>query len=74
MGDCYIELPFNLAKPKRFPRGSYIHYRGRKFEIMSNVRPEFDSKTGGYKYTLKFEAQQSHMKRCRTFWLKGEQD
>ncbi|MBD5585079.1 MAG: hypothetical protein HDQ88_08350, partial [Clostridia bacterium] len=72
MGDCYIELPFSLAKPKRFPRGSYIHYRGRKFEIMSNVRPEFDSKTGGYRYTLRFEAQQSHMKRRKLFWLKSK--
>lgn len=72
MGDCYIELPFNLVKPQHFPRGSYIYYNGRKFEIMSNVRPEFDSKTGGYKYTLKFEAQQNHMKRRRTFWLKSK--
>lgn len=72
MGDYYIELPFNLAKPKRFPRGSYIYYQGRKFEIMSNVRPEFDSKNGGYKYTLKFEAQQNRMKRRRTFWLKSK--
>lgn len=72
MGDYYVELPFNLAKPKRFPRGCHILYQGRKFEIMSNIRPEFDSKTGGYKYTLKFEAQQNHMKRRRTFWLKSK--
>lgn len=55
--------PFNLLEPTTFARGSYITYKGRKFEIMSTVRPEFDNKTGGYKYTLKFEAQQNHMKR-----------
>ena len=72
MGDYYIELPFNLLEPTTFARGSYITYKGRKFEIMSTVRPEFDSKTGGYKYTLKFEAQQNHMKRFVCFWLGGD--
>lgn len=72
MDDYYIELPFNLLEPTTFARGSYITYKGRKFEIMSTVRPEFDSKTGGYKYTLKFEAQQNHMKRFVCFWLGGD--
>ena len=53
MGDYYIELPFNLLKRRKFRKGCYVYYKGRKFEIMSTVRPEFDSKTGGYKYTLK---------------------
>lgn len=72
MGDYYIELPLNLLEPTTFARGSYITYKGRKFEIMSTVRPEFDNKTGGYKYTLKFEAQQNHMKRFVCFWLGGD--
>lgn len=72
MGDYYIELPFNLLEPTTFARGSYITYKSRKFEIMSTVRPEFDNKTGGYKYTLKFEAQQNHMKRFVCFWLGGD--
>lgn len=72
MGDYYIELPFNLLEPTTFARGSYITYKGRKFEIMSTVRPEFNNKTGGYKYTLKFEAQQNHMKRFVCFWLGGD--
>lgn len=72
MGDYYIELPFNLLESTTFARGSYITYKGRKFEIMSTVRPEFDNKTGGYKYTLKFEAQQNHMKRFVCFWLGGD--
>lgn len=72
LGDYYIELPFNLLEPTTFARGSYITYKGRKFEIMSTVRPGFDNKTGGYKYTLKFEAQQNHMKRFVCFWLGGD--
>ena len=72
MGDYYIELPFNLLEPTTFARGSYNTYKGRKFEIMSTVRPEFNNKTGGYKYTLKFEAQQNHMKRFVCFWLGGD--
>ena len=39
---------------------------------MSNVTPEFDNNTGGYKYTLNFWAQQNHMKRCCVQWLAGE--
>lgn len=71
MGDYYIELPFLLAHPIHFRRGCYILHNDRRFEIMSNAHPEFDSKTGGYKYTLRFEAQQSHMKRRKVFWLKS---
>lgn len=71
MGDYYIELPFAWDTLINFPRGSYIVYKNRKFEIMSNVRPEFDNNTGGYKYTLQFQAQQNHMKRFVCFWLGG---
>lgn len=72
MGDYYIWLPFNLLEPADFPRGSYVMYKGRKFEIMSNVRPEFDDTTGGYKYSLQFWAQQNHMKRRKCKWLQGQ--
>lgn len=72
MGDCYIELPFSLLTPLDFPLGSYITYKGRKFEIMSEVYPDFDNKTGGYKYTLQFQAQQNHMKNFICFWLGGD--
>lgn len=72
MGDYYIELPFSLLTPLDFPIGSYITYKGRKFEIMSEVYPDFDNKTGGYKYTLQFQAQQNHMKNFICFWLGGD--
>lgn len=72
MGDYYIELPFNQLQYIQIPQGSYILYKGRKFEIIAPVYPEFDNKTGGYKYTLKFEAQQNHMKRFVCFWLGGD--
>lgn len=72
MGDYYIELPFSLLTPLDFPLGSYITYKGRKFEIMSEVYPDFDNKTGGYKYTLQFQALQNHMKNFICFWLGGD--
>lgn len=72
MGDYYIELPFSLLTPLDFPLGSYITYKGRKFEIMSKVYPDFDNKTGGYKYTLQFQAQQNYMKKFICFWLGGD--
>lgn len=72
MGDYYIELPFSLLTPLDFPLGSYITYKGRKFEIMSEVYPDFDNKTGGYKYMLQFQAQQNHMKNFICFWLGGD--
>ncbi|MBO5217536.1 MAG: hypothetical protein J6B41_07325 [Alistipes sp.] len=72
MGDYYIELPFSIASYVHFARGSYIRYKGRKFEIMSDVYP--DTSKGAYTYTLRFEAQQNHLKRCRLFWLGGEED
>lgn len=72
MGDYYIELPFSLLTPLDFPLGSYITYKGRKFEIMSEVYLDFDNKTGGYKYTLQFQAQQNHMKNFICFWLGGD--
>ena len=72
MSDYYIELPFNQLQYIQIPQGSYILYKGLKFEIMAPVYPEFDNKTGGYKYTLKFEAQQNHMKRFVCFWLGGD--
>lgn len=71
MSDYYIELPFNQHQYLQIPQGSYILYKGRKFEIMAPVYPEFDNSTGGYKYSLLFQAQQNHMKRFVCFWLGG---
>lgn len=71
MSDYYIELPLNQHQYLQIPQGSYILYKGRKFEIMAPVYPEFDNSTGGYKYSLLFQAQQNHMKKFVCFWLGG---
>ena len=70
MGDYYISLSFNAARYIDFKRGYYILYNGKKFEIMTTVRPERMS-SGGYKYEVRFDAQQEHMKRRCLFWLDG---
>lgn len=70
MGDYYISLSFNAARYIDFRRGYYILYNGKKFEIMTTVRPERMS-SGGYKYEVRFDAQQEHMKRRCLFGLDG---
>ena len=70
MGDYYISLSFNAAQYIDCKRGYYILYNGKKFEIMSSVRPERMS-SGGYKYEVRFDAQQEHLKRRCLFWLEG---
>ncbi|MCH5331497.1 MAG: hypothetical protein J1E33_03710 [Alistipes sp.] len=71
MGDYYIELPFNTREQILFSRGSYILYKGYKFKIKDEVNPDFDSATGGWKYTLRFWARQSDMKDVRVKWTKA---
>ena len=67
MGDYYIELSFNTGAYIDFTVGSYIRYQGRKFEILYTQYP--DAHHGGYKYTLRFDAQQGKMKKAKVFWL-----
>lgn len=71
MGDYYIELVFDAVDRIDVGRGCYILYNNHRFEIMSNVIPD-DTSQGGLRYTLRFEAQQSQMKRCKVFWRDGE--
>lgn len=71
MGDYYIELVFDAVDRIDVGRGCYILYNNHRFEIMSNVIPD-DTSQGGLRYTLRFEAQQSQMKRCKVFWREGE--
>lgn len=74
MGDYYISLPFNSSKYIDFKPGCYVLYKGRKFDIIDPLQPEKNQQAGGYKYELKFQAQQNHMKRRRVFWLHGAQN
>ena len=70
MGDYYIEMTFDVADRINVGRGCYTIYNNNKFEILSNVTPEYQGV--GYRYTLRFEAQQSQMKRCKVFWREGD--
>lgn len=71
MADHYIELPFSLIEQVAFPRGSYVIYNGLKYKIKDKVNPDFDKKTGGYKYSLKFWSRQNDMKDAVVFWGAG---
>lgn len=70
MGDCYTLLSFRHNQLLPISRGFAIYHSVRKWEIMDEVFPQRDA-NGGYKYELKFYAQQHHMKRCRVFWTQN---
>lgn len=57
MGEHYLQLDFSLADAKHFAIGDYVvdEVFG-KFIITQEQMPTYDTATGGYKYSLKFEA------------------
>lgn len=58
MGDDYVELPFSVETPVAFALGDYADIEGfGRFVITDSQRPEYNTETGGYDYTLKMEAQ-----------------
>ncbi|MGL5681662.1 MAG: hypothetical protein ACRDDZ_01240, partial [Marinifilaceae bacterium] len=67
MADNYVILDFNYPDYIEFKKGSYILYDNEKFEIMSNVYPEYNKETGGYDYSLQFDAQDGHLRRFNVF-------
>lgn len=69
MGDWYVLLSFMSLSALDIPEGSYITYKGKKWEIMSPVYPE--SSGTGYKYSLQFDDQQNKLKKSICFWLGG---
>lgn len=71
MGDNYISLVFNHTDILPITRGWFIYHNRRKWEIMDEIIPERHPVANGYKYELKFYAQQHQMKRCRVFWTQN---
>lgn len=69
MGDWYVLLPFVSLSALDIPEGSYITYKGKKWEIMDPVYPE--SSGAGYSYSLQFDDQQNKLKKSICFWLGG---
>ena len=69
MGDWYVLLPFMSLSALDIPEGSYINYKGKKWEIMAPVYPE--SSGAGYSYSLQFDDQQNKLKKSICFWLGG---
>lgn len=71
MGDCFIKLVFNLPESTFFSAGSYIIHNRQKWSLLKGAKPESLANVNGYKYELKFYAQQHQMQRCRLFWTQG---
>ena len=71
MGDCFVKVVFNHPNVLNFRMGSYILYKGRKWTMLNSGNPESLSNANGYKYELKFYAEQHQLQRCRFFWTQG---
>lgn len=58
MQEDFIQLEFSLAEPVHFAIGDYIQDEvfGR-FVITTEQMPRYNSRTGGYGYTLRFDAE-----------------
>ena len=67
MGENYVRFEFNYPDYIEFKKGSYVFYENEKFEIMTNVYPEYNKETGGYSYSLQFDAQDGHLRRINIF-------
>lgn len=68
MGDNYVLLVFNHDSYVDFSKGSYIMYKGFKFEIMTDVYPERNK--GGWKYSLQFDAKDGLLRKYNIFYRK----
>ena len=68
MGDNYVRLDFELAESIEFPKGCYIFYEGFRFEIFTDVDPNFNEETGGWKYSIQFEGVEGHLKKYNVFY------
>jgi hypothetical protein len=68
MGENYVRLDFELAENIEFPKGCYIIYEGFRFEIFTDVDPDFNEETGGWKYSIQFEGVEGHLKKYNVFY------
>lgn len=69
--DFCVKLQFNSGEFYNFTKGTYILYKGCKFEIRDMATPESLPDAAGYKYDLTFYGQASRMKDRCIFWLRG---
>ncbi len=71
MGDTFIKVAFNHPNIIDFKAGSFITHDKRKWSLLKSYRPESIANIDGYKYELKFYAEQHQLQRCRLFWTQG---
>jgi hypothetical protein len=71
MGDTFIKVVFNHPDIIDFKAGSFISHDKRKWSLLKSYKPESIADVDGYKYELKFYAEQHQLQRCRLFWTQG---
>lgn len=72
MGDTFIKVVFNHPVIIDFKAGSFISHNQRKWSLLNNYKPESLASGNGYKYELKFYAEQHQLQRCIFFWKQGD--
>lgn len=72
MGDTFIKVVFNHPNIIDFKAGSFISHNQRKWSLLKNYKPESLASGNGYKYELKFYAEQHQLQRCILFWKQGD--
>lgn len=72
MGDTFIKVVFNHPDIIDFKAGSFISHNQRKWSLLKNYKPEGLASGNGYKYELKFYAEQHQLQRCSLFWKQGD--
>lgn len=72
MGDAFIKVVFNHPSLIDFKAGSSIYHNQRKWSLLKNYKPESLASGNGYKYELKFYAEQHQLQRCILFWKQGD--
>lgn len=69
MTEEYVEVHFEHSVIDEFKKGSNIYIDHRCFKLRADSYPERLLGKNGYKYVLKFYAQQHDMEDCRVKWL-----
>ena len=68
MNEHFIQIAFELNKYAQFKRADYIEWKGNKYTLRKNYKPEQENKTN-FKYTLVFEATEMFFQDITFYYL-----
>lgn len=62
MGEDHVEIKFSLYDTVKIRVGDFVFHEGEMFVCTSPYNPQYNQETGGYDYTVRFEAQHRLLK------------